>query len=216
MTDYNAIFKDFEKHLLNDKQPSKYFNRESEKQYFNEYPFILLKKLKDIYQPKKHHPEGNVWNHTMLVVDKAAEKIDKSENKRVFMWAALLHDIGKVPTTKKSDGKISAHGHASVGADLSKAFLREFNNDEEFIDKVSKLVRWHMQVLHFKKSPSRAGMSRMIDEVSYKEIALLSYCDRFGRGGMTEEKFTEETATINEFIKECEKIISHTAQGLKS
>ena len=59
----------------------------------------MLSSLVKIQQSPSHHPEGNVWNHTMLVIDKAAERKYKSKDPRIH-WAALFHDIGKTPATK--------------------------------------------------------------------------------------------------------------------
>jgi HD superfamily phosphodiesterase len=52
--------------------------------------------LKRVEQQPDHHPEGNVWEHILLVVDLAAEGRHLSEDPRVFMWSALLHDLGKI------------------------------------------------------------------------------------------------------------------------
>ena len=105
MDNNKEIFKNIENHLLQDMKPSEYLNWELKNESLNEYPFTMLSDLKNIEQNKQHHPEGNVWNHTMLVIDNAAGVKDKSEDKRVFMWAALLHDIGKAKTTKFVKGK---------------------------------------------------------------------------------------------------------------
>jgi len=110
------VFKDIEKHLLYDEKPSLYLNRISETEIFKEYPFKWLNDLKNTMQSPKHHPEGSAWNHTMLVVDEAARERHKSKNVRVFMWAALLHDIGKPGTTKVRNGRITSYDHDKLGA----------------------------------------------------------------------------------------------------
>lgn len=205
MINYHQIFRDFEYHLLKDEKPSKYFIGEIEKAlYFEQYPFSMLKKLKDILQSPEHHPEGNVWNHTMLVVNEAALHKDKSEDKRVFMWAALLHDIGKAPATRVKKGRIIAYDHDKMGEKMAIDFLKILTDEEEFILKVSKLVRWHMQILFVVKGLPFAELCKMMEQVSYKEVALLGLCDRLGRGELTEEKIQKEKDTINRFIEKCE------------
>ncbi len=97
MTTNSNIFSEINLHLLEDEQPSLFFNQFSKLPLFNQYPLKLLNNLKQTNQSPKHHPEGNVWNHTMLVLDEAAKVKDKSQNKKVFMWAALLHDICTFP-----------------------------------------------------------------------------------------------------------------------
>lgn len=198
------IFNEFNKHLIEDKKPSEYFNVEVNKDYFNKtYPLTMLSDLIKIDQSIEHHPEGNVWNHTMLVLDLAAEKKEKSKEPNVFMWAALLHDLGKALTTKVRKGKITAYDHDIVGEELAFKFLREFNENDEFIYKVSKLVRWHMQVLFVVKDLPFAQIDMMISEVDINEVALLTLCDRLGRGDMNYEKEKKEKKNIEIFIDKC-------------
>ncbi len=205
MIDYVEIFNTFEHHLLKDEKPSEFFNAELNKMYFDEYPFNMLKKLKDIPQSITHHPEGNVWNHTMLVIDVAALNKKESENKRAFMWAALLHDIGKAPATMVKKGRIIAYDHDKIGANMAEDFLKALTDEEELINKVKKLVRWHMQILFIAKGRAFAEISKMMSQVSYKEVALLGLCDRLGRGNLTEEKIQEEKEAIKVFIEKCEE-----------
>lgn len=73
ISELGILYAEIEKHLLNDYNPSKYLNEIYNKPSFRQYPFIMLHKLKQTKQSPKHHPEGNVWNHTLLVVDEAAK-----------------------------------------------------------------------------------------------------------------------------------------------
>ena len=81
MIDKKDLFKEMQTHLLTDDAPADYLNRVSKKELFDEYPFSLLNRLKEVPQSPKHHPEGNVWNHTMLVVNEAARKKKRSGNR---------------------------------------------------------------------------------------------------------------------------------------
>ena len=168
-------------HILLDEQPSIFLNSIVNTKIFKEYPFNMLYKLKETEQSPIYHPEGNAWNHTMLVVDEAAKLRNKSRDERVFMWAALLHDIGKAETTKNKKGKITAYNHETVGADLCVKFLQEFTTDDTFIQKVKGLVRWHMQILHVVKDMPFADIKSMKEETDIREVALLGFCDRMGR-----------------------------------
>lgn len=202
------IFEEFERHLMEDEKPSIYFEDVINKQsIFEEYPFTLLRSLVDTPQSPLHHPEGDVWKHTMLVVDNAAKVKELSENSRAFMWGALLHDLGKAPTTKIRKGKITSYDHDKVGAELCRKFLQEFTDDIEFIKKVTALVRWHMQTLFVIKNLPFGDVKSMSLEISIKEIALLSQCDRLGRGEMNEKKIREEKENIKSFIRKCEEYL---------
>jgi putative nucleotidyltransferase with HDIG domain len=165
----------------------------------------MLGDLQKVEQPPEYHPEGNVWEHTLLVVDLAAEGRHISESPRVFMWSALLHDLGKAHTTKVRRGKITAYDHDKHGAILAADFLEEFTDDEEFVTKVSQMVRWHMQILFVVKHLPFADIDKMVTEVSLGEIALLSLCDRLGRGNMNEKTRQEEIENIKYFLQKCQQ-----------
>lgn len=186
--DIQKVFKDIDEHILKDEKPSNYINKLYEEGKLEEYPFDMLTILRRIDQSPKYHPEGSVWNHIMMVLDNGAKERDKSENERIFMWACLLHDIGKGTTTKIRKGRITSYNHDKEGERLSIKFLKCFTEDEEFIKEVSKLVRWHMQPLFVNKNLPFKDIESMVKEVSIKEIALISLCDRLGRGGMSEGK----------------------------
>lgn len=204
MQDLQSVFSDFEYHLMNDDKPSIYFNiLITSRSIPEEYPFTLLRDLLDVPQSPKHHPEGSVWSHTMLVIDEAAKRRSESKSPRSFMWAAILHDLGKAPTTKLRNGRITSYDHDKVGEKLARDFLSVFTSDEEFISEVSHLVRWHMQILFVLKDLPFANVERMAEETSLDEIGLLSLSDRLGRGDMTEEKAEEEKRDLDAFLDKC-------------
>ncbi len=198
------IFDAFEQHLTEDEKPSLFLKAIEEDGLFNsDFPFSLLGALKQTEQNPTHHPEGNVWNHTLLVVDNAALVREQSEDKTVFMWSALLHDIGKPSTTMLRKGKLTSYDHDKAGERLSKEFLRAFTQDESFVIKVSKMVRWHMQVLMVVKNLPFANIRAMVRDVPLHEIALLAMCDRLGRGEITQEMFDAEKGHMKHFLEKC-------------
>lgn len=194
------VFNEINNHILLDEKPSLFLNSISDTEIFKKYPFSMLYKLKETDQSPIHHPEGNVWNHTLLVVDQGASQRNKSKDEKVFMWAALLHDIGKAETTKNKKGKITAYNHESVGADLCVKFLEEFTTDKKMINKVRGLVRWHMQILHVVNNMPFADIKTMTEETDIYEIALLGFCDRMGR---TNADGVKERKNIKIFLEKC-------------
>ncbi|MDD3168366.1 MAG: HDIG domain-containing protein [Eubacteriales bacterium] len=200
MTDKKKIFEEMLAHLLTDDAPSVYVNQISKKDIFKEYPFSMLNRLKGIPQSPKHHPEGNVWNHTMLVVDVAGQKKQNSRDPLAFMLAALLHDVGKAETTRNRNGRITAYNHEKAGALQAEDFLKEFLEDEALIQRVALLVRWHMQILFVIKSMQFADIRSMQKEIEIEEIALLGYCDRMGR--LNSDRETEDE-NLELFLQKC-------------
>ncbi len=187
----SELFKNIDKHLIEDEKPSVFLNDVYYDGHFKEYPFKMLFDLKNVEQSPIHHPEGNVWNHTLLVVDEAAKQKRKSKNQNAFMWAALLHDIGKTSTTQVRKGKITAYDHDKVGEKLSKEFLAAFMDDEKFVNEVSQLIRYHMQILFVVNNLPFADINGMKRNTDINEIALLGMCDRLGRTGYDRKKEEE-------------------------
>lgn len=103
--DIKKLFNEIEKHLLEDEKPSLYLNKIKNQGLLDVVPFSFLKDLEKVEQSPKHHPEGNVWVHTMMVVDQGVTYREKANDIRAFMWTLLLHDIGKPKTTKFKNGR---------------------------------------------------------------------------------------------------------------
>ena len=197
-------FEEFEAHLMGDEVPSAYFRELLAKGRFpGEYPFSMIAGLKRISQQKEHHPEGDVLEHTLQVTDLAAAHRHESEEPRAFMWAALLHDLGKIPTTKLRKGRLTAYDHDKEGEKLARNFLQCCTDDEALIQRVCALVRWHMQVLFVAHKLPFADISAMLRSVSAKEIALLAYCDRLGRGQLPPKAVEAEKENIRLFMENC-------------
>lgn len=193
------IFFDIEKHLLNDDKPSNYLEEALKAHMFDKYPFSMIKDLQDVDQNPKFHSEGNVFIHTMLVIDEGAKIRDKSKDKKVFMWALLLHDIGKKPTTKIRNGRLTSYDHDIVGADMTKKFLTYFNEEKNFVDQVTALVRWHMQSLFVTKNLKFQNIGNMLEEVNINEIVLVSLSDRLGRGNLDYKEINNTISEVNKF-----------------
>lgn len=197
-----VLFDEITEHLLTDTNPEVFLDEFIESDRCQSYPFDMLPKMKQTKQSPVHHPEGNVWNHTRLVVKEAAKAKDKSKDKKVFMWAALLHDIGKPDTTRIKKGKITSYDHDRVGFKLTKEFLSVLTDDQNFIDSVSSLVRWHMHILFVVNNLSFGDIRGLLNEADIDEVALLGWCDRMGRTNSDAEK---EKKNIEEFLRICKE-----------
>ena len=185
--------------LINSEKPSVEIKNLMRLDEFDQNPFVKIKDLENIEQNPTHHPEGNVLNHTLLVVDNASKYKEKSKDKRVFMWAALLHDLGKLTTTKERKGRITAYNHDLQGEILAREFLNSLTEDENFINNVCNLVKFHMQPLFYDKKLPFFKEKEIIEKSNYKEISLLSLADRLGRGNLYEEKIRNEKKIIKSF-----------------
>lgn len=190
--------------LLQNLKPSEELEHLITEGYLDKEPFNKIKKLNNIEQNPKYHPEGSVLKHVFLVVDLASKYKKYSNDEKVFMWAALLHDIGKLTTTRVRKNRITSYNHDIEGEEIAMDILNELT-DDDFKQKVSKLVRWHMQPLFYDKNLPFFQPQDMINDVEYKEVALLSLCDRLGRGNLDEDRIKDEKERIENFKAYFEK-----------
>lgn len=101
--------------------------------------------MKGVSQPPEFHPEGDVFVHTRML-------LDRLENPSVVLaFAALLHDVGKPPTFQVRDGKIKFYEHTRVGADMTEKIMKRlrFPNDE--MEAVKACVDNHMKFANVKQ-----------------------------------------------------------------
>jgi tRNA nucleotidyltransferase (CCA-adding enzyme) len=134
--------------------------------------------LRNWPQDPKWHPEGDVMNHTMQVVDEAARICDEQsisgEDRAVIVMAGLCHDFGKIFTTKTTnDGRIVSPGHAGESVVCTKGFLYHLGAQEAFINRVCPLVACHMDHLSMPK-PNDAQIRRLAKRLEPSSIADLS------------------------------------------
>ena len=194
-------FNEIEKHLLEDDKPSSYLNELKTSGELSVEPFNWLISLEKIEQSPKHHPEGDVWVHTMMVVDKGSSYRDYVEDKKVFMWALLLHDLGKRSTTKLRNGRWTSYDHDKVGRKDAYDFLSYFNLSEEFKGKVSILVRYHMHLLFIMNKLPYGDIKGMKTEANLHDLSYVFLSDRLGRGGMNKEEIEKVENEVELFRK---------------
>ena len=101
--------------------------------------------MKGVEQPPEFHPEGDVFNHTKMLMEKLKNP------SAVLAFAALLHDVGKPPTFQFREGRIRFYEHSRVGAEMSRAILKRlrFSNDE--IEAIAICVDNHMKFADVQK-----------------------------------------------------------------
>jgi tRNA nucleotidyltransferase (CCA-adding enzyme) len=124
------VFGEIEKLLLKARRPSRGFALLKE---WRLLPVVApeLLPLEVTPQDPAWHPEGDVWVHTLQVVDEAAALLDDLGDDRprrlAIMLGALCHDLGKPPTTRFEDGRIRSRGHEEAGLPPTLALLDRWN-----------------------------------------------------------------------------------------
>ncbi len=128
-----------------------------------EWIFPEIKALIDVPQDPEWHPEGDVFVHTLLVVDRARELIDDLPYPRrvTVMLAALAHDFGKPATTEFVDGRLRSRGHEEAGVAPTERFLNQLNlytlDGYDVRAQVIALVREHLKPGEFYKKRDQVG-----------------------------------------------------------
>jgi putative nucleotidyltransferase with HDIG domain len=91
-------------------------------------------------QPPEYHAEGDVAIHTRLAIEFCPADCDPD-----LLWVALLHDIGKPATTRKNkDGRVTAYGHANLGAEMADEILRRIDMPEKRRERILWTIRHHI------------------------------------------------------------------------
>jgi poly(A) polymerase len=102
--------------------------------------------MKGVEQPPQYHPEGDVFVHTLLLLEKlqaggpSAVSVSKT-----LAWGALLHDVGKPPTFRVAPDRIRFDGHVEVGVKMAAEICRRLRFSNHETDQILALVANHMR-----------------------------------------------------------------------
>ncbi|HEY2040312.1 MAG TPA: CCA tRNA nucleotidyltransferase [Edaphobacter sp.] len=148
-------------------------------------PHILpeITRLRGVQQPPEYHPEGDVWIHTLLLLEKLSAGASPT-----LAWGALLHDIGKPATFQPPDpavpnDRIRFNGHVEVGVRISEDLLARLRFSNEEIDQIAALVKNHMRfgdIKHMRESTLKRFLRLPhFDEhlALHRMDCLSSHCD---------------------------------------
>ena len=138
------VEEEMKKALLKADKPSIFFEVLREMDQLDCW-FPELKQMIGIEQDPIYHPEGDVWVHTMEVVDRAAAYRDKVSDPYAFMLLALTHDLGKIKTTEFVKGRIHAYEHETKGLPIVESFLHRITAEKSVTAYVLNMVPLHMR-----------------------------------------------------------------------
>ena len=144
--------------------------------------FTEVQRLQGVPQPPRYHGEGDVWEHTMAVLDTAAELRPQAAQPMALMLAALAHDFGKVAATTESGGVIHAYGHEEAGLPPAEDFLRRVIGEKALHRCVKNLVALHMKPNAMALSgASVKSTNRLLDAaIEPGDLILLALADHRG------------------------------------
>jgi tRNA nucleotidyltransferase (CCA-adding enzyme) len=154
--------------------------------------FPEIKALVGCEQEPEWHPEGDVWIHTLMVIDQARTRIDDLDRARqiAVMLGAVCHDLGKPLTTAFLDGRIRSIDHEQAGVAPASAVLDRLNvhtiDGYDVRRQVLGIVAHHLKPGMFRQSPtpvSDGAFRRLSQKVDLELLARVAKSDCLGRTG---------------------------------
>jgi putative nucleotidyltransferase with HDIG domain len=96
--------------------------------------------MKGVAQPPQYHPEGDVWQHTLLLLENLPQPCSRTQ-----AWGALLHDVGKPPTFRVAPDRIRFDGHVEVGVKMAEEICRRLRFSNVDTEQTLALIQQHMR-----------------------------------------------------------------------
>jgi poly(A) polymerase len=134
-------------------------------------------KMKGVEQPPQYHPEGDVWTHTLLLLDQLEPGCALT-----LAWGALLHDVGKPPTFRRAPDRIRFDGHVEVGVAMAAEICRHFRFSNDETAQIISLVENHMRFADSERMKS-STLKRFFRLPCFEQHLALHRMDCLAGGG---------------------------------
>jgi poly(A) polymerase len=144
-------------------------------------------KMKGVEQSPEYHPEGDVWIHTLLLLEMLPPGCS-----RTLAWGALLHDVGKPPTFRVAPDRIRFDGHVEIGVCMAEAICRRLRFSNHDTEQIAALVANHMRFADARKM-KESTFKRFVRLPEFAEHLELHRLDCLGSHGMLDlYEYTKE------------------------
>ena len=182
---------------------------------------IFFSEMKNTEQNPKFHGEGNVYIHTQMVCAEVAKlqefcRLDKSQRIGLFT-AALLHDVGKIKTTRFEDDQWISPHHSATGSMIARQFLWQTcglcgsKEKQQLRELICTLIRYHMLPVHLldqdnpeRKAREIAAAGELIPDFTWKLLCMLAEADMKGRIATDIDEQLEKIALCRMIAEEAE------------
>ena len=140
-------------------------------------------RMKGVEQPPQFHPEGDVWIHTLMLLEHLP--VGASET---LAWGMLLHDIGKpatftLPDANRPNDRIRFNGHVEVGVAIARTILNRLRFSNEECTQILELIKHHMQFGDVEKM-KQSTLKRFLRLPQFDEHLALHYADVMSSHGV--------------------------------
>jgi poly(A) polymerase len=105
-----------------------------------------ITRMKGVEQPPQYHPEGDVFVHTLLLLEGLPAGCSLT-----LAWGALLHDVGKPATFRRAPDRIRFDGHVEIGASIAGELLTRLRFSNRERDQILALIENHMRFADVQK-----------------------------------------------------------------
>jgi poly(A) polymerase len=143
--------------------------------------------MKGVQQPPQFHPEGDVFVHTLLLLDNLPQPCPPA-----LAWGALLHDVGKPPTFRVAPDRIRFDGHVEVGVKMAEEICKRLRFSGDDVEQVLALVDHHM----------RFGQATLMSESTLKKFLRMPRFDQHLALHRADSLASHGKLSTYEFVKE--------------
>jgi len=170
---------ELKKALLKANKPSIFFDNLRKMKHLS-FWFKEINDLIGIKQDPIYHPEGDVYTHTMEVIDRSSKYLNKVSNPYYFMLLALTHDLGKITTTEIINGRIHSYNHEFEGLVLVKSFIKRLTNEKDIMKYLNNMIPLHMRPLALAiQNSSIKKTNKLFDEaICPKDLIYFALVDK--------------------------------------
>lgn len=190
---------ELKKLLLKSMKPSLGFACAKELGLIEKY-FPELHALVGTPQEPEWHPEGDVWTHTLMVIDHAAALAAdpmyefSTEERLQIIFGALCHDLGKPITTARIDGRIRSRGHQEAGIAPVRSLCSRLTLSDSIVHAALAIAKDHLQPALLAREIENGRMNetqyanavrkllKRIHPLSWRAFLAASEADFYGRG----------------------------------
>ena len=133
--------------------------------------------MKGVEQPPQFHPEGDVWVHTMMLLEMLPHPCS-----RTLAWGTLLHDVGKPSTFHRAPDRIRFDGHVEIGVAIARDICRRLRMSNDDTEQIEALVANHMRFADVNKMKT-STLKRFMRLPRFEEHLALHRIDCLGSHG---------------------------------
>lgn len=168
-------------------------------------PSWLVEAMKATEQNPRYHAEGNVWNHSLKVLQACEDHheqfgLDGSELE-MMRWACLLHDIGKPAVTCWKVNRWVSHGHEDAGLPFARNILLDSPLNSKQRQQVLNLIKYHSLPLSWRKHPRIEHLFRHLAvQTDLRLLGAFFYFDIMGRDCVGKDALLAYCEELNQHI----------------